>query len=482
MPCDPVARRGFAALDSNGLHIVPDHGDVATTFVRRCVALGLPPPTVAASVPETASRVLLLNALSSAATRTERTQIVLETFQTLRALARTHRSQRFELWLAQDLGGDFGLISDPGPRAELGAVAGLAKTAAREWPQATVRVLDLPAGLEAETCSERLAEALASTTAGIETGLSATVYQTPQLVPAITRSAPSHPIATGDVWLVSGGARGVTASCLHALARRAPLRLALLGRTAIDEPESSTVHGLTTDADLKRALLEDARRRDVKLTPPQLQRLVTRIVAARETRASCEALRAAGCEVSYFAVDVADWAAVAAVVSQVRAQWGAIRGLVHAAGVLADKWLHEKTDERFLDVYRTKVDGFHALLEATHADPLTAIGCFSSVAGRAGNVGQADYAAANEALNKICQSEQRRRGSACLVRAINWGPWDGGMVSPGLKSHFAAMGVALIPIAEGAEIFADILTGARPTTVECVVGAGAEVKARDAHS
>ena len=482
LPCDRVARRGFAALDTNGLHIVPDRGEVAGSFVRRCAALGLATPTVASTVPEAATRVMLLNALSPAPTRTERAQVVLELFQTLRALGRTHRAHRCELWVAQNLGGDFGLVSDPGLRAELGAVAGLAKTAAREWPHTTVRVLDLPADLDPERSAELLAEAMAAATPEVEIGFSATQCLAPRLVPATKRSAPSHPLAPGDVWLVSGGARGVTASCLRALAQRTPLRLALLGRTAIDEPENPVVHGLTADAELKRALLEDARRRDVKLTPPQLQRQVNGILAAREARASCDALRATGSEVRYFAVDIAQPTEVAAVVAQVRAQWGAIRGLVHAAGVLADKWLHEKTDEQFLSVYRTKVDGFHALLEATRDEPLAAIGCFSSVAGRAGNAGQADYAAANEALNKICQAEQRRRGSACLVRAINWGPWDGGMVSTGLKSHFAAMGVALIPLAEGAEVFADIMTGVRPTTVECVVGAGAEVKPRDAHS
>ena len=26
----------------------------------------------------------------------------------------------------------------------------------------------------------------------------------------------------------------------------------------------------------------------------------------------------------------------------------------------------------------------------------------------------------------------------CTVRSLGWGPWDGGMVTPGLKAHFEA--------------------------------------------
>lgn len=431
-----------------------------------------------AIVPETATRVLLLNALSPCASTAGANAIVFETFSVLRALGQSHRTRPVELFVAQALGGDFGFVTNPADRAVLGAVAGIAKSAAREWPHATVRVVDLPAAATTEELAEKVGGELSVAGPEIEVGLAANGQRiTPRLVPAITCGAATFAPKSGDVWIVSGGARGVTAACLQALAQRAPLRFALLGRTPIDEPEVSAAGGRTTDAELKRALLGDARTRGVKLTPPQLQRQVGGILAAREARAACEALRATGAEVRYFAIDVADAKAVAHTVAEVRQQWGPICGVVHAAGVLADKVLHEKTDEQFLSVYRTKVDGFHALLAATRDDPLTALGCFSSVAGRAGNAGQSDYAAANEALNKLCQAEQHCRGAGCVVRAINWGPWDGGMVSPGLKTHFAAMGVALIPIAGGAEVFADIMTGVRPTTVECVVGAAALAEA-----
>jgi hypothetical protein len=112
------------------------------------------------------------------------------------------------------------------------------------------------------------------------------------------------------------------------------------------------------------------------------------------------------------------------------------------------------------------------LLAATAKDPLTAICLFSSVAARSGNLGQCDYAMANEVLNLVACTERARRGTSCVVRAIGWGPWEGGMVTPSLKSHFEQMGVALIPLAIGAQRFVDEITGSNEDIMVVIGGAG----------
>ena len=67
-------------------------------------------------------------------------------------------------------------------------------------------------------------------------------------------------------------------------------------------------------------------------------------------------------------------------------------------------------------------------------------GVLSSAAARTGNAGQADYAAANEVLNRVAHYTKQRFPHMC-VRSIGWGPWEGGMVSPELARHFASRGV-----------------------------------------
>jgi NAD(P)-dependent dehydrogenase (short-subunit alcohol dehydrogenase family) len=209
-----------------------------------------------------------------------------------------------------------------------------------------------------------------------------------------------------------------------------------------------------------------------KATPADLNSQLSNLLAVREIRATLAALKAAGSEAQYVTVDVGNEAKLSAALDTVRQSWGPITALVHGAGVLADKRIEEKTDEQFDRVFDTKVSGLRALLAATAKDPLTALCLFSSVAARTGNLGQCDYAMANEVLNLVACAERARRGASCVVRAIGWGPWEGGMVTPSLKSHFEQMGVALIPLAIGAQRFVDEMIGSSDDTTVVIGGAG----------
>jgi hypothetical protein len=95
---------------------------------------------------------------------------------------------------------------------------------------------------------------------------------------------------------------------------------------------------------------------------------------------------------------------------------------------------------------------------------------FSSVAGRFGNAGQADYAMANEVITQVASAVAAAR-PRCAVRAIAWGPWDGGMVDAGLRDHFRSAGVELIPPGSGADAFArEVTAGPGPVRVTLVAG------------
>ena len=160
-----------------------------------------------------------------------------------------------------------------------------------------------------------------------------------------------------------------------------------------------------------------------------------------QIRSTCNALQEAGSEVEYYSCDVTDEDATASALRAVRAKWGPITGFVHAAGVIADKRLSEKTAEDFRRVFGTKINGLRSLLAATQDDPLSLICLFSSVAARAGNAGQADYAMANEVLNRVAQAEaKQRRDSGCVVKSIGWGPWESGMVTPSLRAKVPRVG------------------------------------------
>jgi acyl transferase domain-containing protein len=356
-----------------------------------------------------------------------------------------------------------------------GGLAGLLKTARHEWPEVHCKALDLDPGFgDADAAAEKIVAEL-FLAGPVEVGLSGQGRVALEAVTsAIEHLGSRPPLDEGDVVVVSGGARGVTGDAALALARAFRPKLVLLGRSELGESEPAWLQDLQTESGIKQALVD----RKKGTSPKTVEAEYRAVLARREIRAQLGRLEAAGAQASYHAVDVRDGAALARVLAGVRARHGAIRGLVHGAGVLADRRIEDKTVEQFDLVYGTKVAGLRNLLGALAREDLKVIALFSSYTGRLGRVGQADYAAANEVLNKLAQVEARRR-PACRVVSVNWGPWNGGMATPGVRRLFEQEGIGLIEPEAGAGFLVRELCSAGRNEVEILalapfVGAKAE--------
>ena len=112
-----------------------------------------------------------------------------------------------------------------------------------------------------------------------------------------------------------------------------------------------------------------------------------------------------------------------------------------------------ETPVRLLDDLQAEAREFAGNAPAAAAAGITtedspAVILFTSTTARLGRTGQLAYAVANEVLNKTAQVESRRRPN-CKVVALNWGPWEGGMVTLALRKMFENEGIGLIPLAEG---------------------------------
>jgi acyl transferase domain-containing protein/NADP-dependent 3-hydroxy acid dehydrogenase YdfG len=475
-PAAGLIAPGF--LGARKLVITDDETGIATALARALTARGRE-ASVVREVPSDADGAIVLAGLREASTVEAQIEIDREAFRAAKAIAPRLAKESGAFVTVQDTGGDFGLSGSS--RAWLGGLSALAKTAAQEWPKAAVRAIDIDrAGRAPEAIAEALADELLrggpEREVGLrEGGIRLTIVSEPAEIPASSKSG--SVLARGDVVVASGGARGVTAATLIALAKATGCRLVLLGRTALSD-EPAAARGVEGDAALKRALLDDAKKRGAAIAPAELGRSVEKILAGREVRATVDAIAAAGGEARYVAVDVQDAAQVGRALDEVRASWGPIAAIVHGAGVLADRFIADKTIEQFDRVWGTKIDGLRALLAATERDPLKAVVMFSSVAARCGNQGQCDYAMANEVLNKVGGLLRRERG--IRVRSLGWGPWEGGMVTPALKARFEQLGVPLIPLEDGARMLVEELASStgEPTIDEQVeVVLGGEPKA-----
>jgi acyl carrier protein len=458
---------GLSCFTAESVVIVPDSGGVAEALKTLLEARGLH-VTLETNVSAGARQVVFLAGLDGAdgAARTRELH-----WRALEA-AKTIAHAPLAFITVQDTGGSYGLEAFESHRAWTAGLTGLARTARLEWPEANVKAIDVSTtGLDAHTIASRIAGELLA--GGPEVDVAIDPNGTRRILHTIELPAARISTLSVDehsVIVASGGARGVTAGCLIELAKVARPRFILLGRTALEE-EPESLRSLSDEASLKRALLDQLRAQGQAVTPAELSRRVASLLAMREIRATVSALHAAGSPAEYVPVDVNDINDLRKCLARFREMWGPITGVIHAAGVLADKRIADKTREGYERVFETKVGGLEALLDATASDPLRLIGLFSSVAARTGNVGQSDYAMANEVLNKVARAEAARRGESCVVTSMGWGPWAGGMVSPALEAHFKAQGVSLIGLEEGAKAFVAEL-GTVPGAVEVVLGDG----------
>jgi len=453
------------------LHLVGDRTGVAEELAELLARTGIK-TNITDLTPENAQWVVLLTGLNGDDNTISQSDLNVEAFEQVRRCAATMASTGKLLVTVQSTGGDFGLSGKSGARAWSTGIAALAKTASREWTDVAVKAIDVET---TELSTKRIAQELfAELIAGgpeLEVGLQVDGKRITLVADPIAGEGEPLPLADDTVIVVSGGARGVTAACLQELLNRKPAKLAILGRTALAD-EAADLAAYTTDAELKKALLAKYTQAGQKITPIELNREVNSILNAREVRSNLAQMEATGSTVLYLPTDIGDLASVETSVSRIRKELGPINMIVHAAGVLADKEIHKKTDEQFQSVFKTKVTGLQNLLTATESDPLSHMVCFSSVAARTGNSGQVDYAMANEILNRVCQAEQAKRGAGFSAKSIGWGPWAGGMVDPSLAGHFRAQGVELIPLDDGACLFADEVEGRNGNCVEIVYGGG----------
>jgi NAD(P)-dependent dehydrogenase (short-subunit alcohol dehydrogenase family)/acyl carrier protein len=207
-------------------------------------------------------------------------------------------------------------------------------------------------------------------------------------------NAATSAFSSGDGgYLITGGTGGLGLEIAERLASTGSgQRIALLGRSALP-PRAEW------DAWLEGHDVSD-------VTSQRIRKL-----------RACEAL---GAELLLLTGDITNRDDVARVVSEVRARFGRIGGVFHAAGVLDDGLMQIKSDESALGVLRPKVHGTLLLEEMLADDPPDVLMLFSSFSAVLGLQGQVDYVAANAFLDAFAL---RPASGPTRVISANWCAW-----------------------------------------------------------
>ena len=131
------------------------------------------------------------------------------------------------------------------------------------------------------------------------------------------------------------------------------------------------------------------------------------------------ALAADGIDARAYSCDAADATALDTTLTAVRRDLGPIGGVVHAAMHLEDGLIASLDTAKFERSLRAKWGAAELLDRLTRDDDLDLFLLFSSVTTVLGNPGQANYVAANAALEAIAR---RRHGAGLPALAVGWGP------------------------------------------------------------
>jgi malonyl CoA-acyl carrier protein transacylase len=350
---------------------------------------------------------------------------------------------------ATRLGGLHG-YSAQGASAPLGgAVSGFAKAVARERENAFVKIVDFETTATPAVIATRLIDETLQDPGAMEIGwendLRYGIATLEQPLPA----EKNFTLEQGSVFLISGGSGGIIRPIVEDLARATQGTFYLLDRVLLPAADDPDILRLSSDrAGLKNELITRLTRDGKKPTPVQVEGALFGIERSATTLQTLGIIEQLGGKAHYLACDVTNPVLIDEAIQKIKDAEGHIDAFLHAAGMERSRKLEMKPIEEFRLVVSVKADGFFNLFKAMEARDMLPRGMvfFSSVAGRFGNSGQTDYAAANDLLCKIT-SALRNQYPGLKAVAIDWSAWGGvGMATRGnIPSLMKMAGIDLVP-------------------------------------
>ncbi len=208
-------------------------------------------------------------------------------------------------------------------------------------------------------------------------------------------NTPDLPLKRGGAYLITGGLGGIGLKLAAWLAGTVSARLLLTARRPLPGRDE-------WDVLLARSAADD-----------------WRIAVIRSIRE----IEAAGGEVITWAADATDAHAMAEAIDMAVSRWGALDGVIHAAGIPGDGAIAlRQTDEEARRIIAPKADGLAVLVSLLGDKPLDFVALMSSINSIVGAPGACAYSAANAVLDAFVDSAERPAGWR-RVLAINWGAW-----------------------------------------------------------
>lgn len=256
-----------------------------------------------------------------------------------------------------------------------------------------------------------------------------------------------------DVFIVAGGAEGVTSVCILEFAKRFRSKFILIGINKMDENYVECYEGMNRE-EIRQVILKQYKECGESIVLADADRIAGSIMSQRQMHETMRHMETLGCKALYYQCDINDKAKVRKIVQNSEKKLGKITGIVHGAGIISNSLLNTKTEDDFEKVFGVKYNGINNMMNVIDSNQLKYLFLYSSIAAFFGNFGQTDYACGNEYLNNYARYFKTIHPN-CKVMSLNWGPWNGGMVDRALKMAMLRRGKTLIDLEVGKMFFVD---------------------------
>ncbi|MEV4336617.1 SDR family oxidoreductase [Streptomyces sp. NPDC049590] len=351
-----------------------------------------------------------------------------------------------------------GAVSDGTPHPFSGLFTGLLKTAGLELPDAAGFALLTSATDTGEAVERVEAESRARRDFPVVVDADG-VRRVYRLKDEPNDLGADTPLVLGrdSVVVVAGGARGITAEVLKALAERFAPRIYVLGSNSLDSYPPSVYAGSDEEfAAGRKAFISAELAKRGGRTVASINKEFDRMVNARTARQNLDAMAAhsgAG-RVTYLTCDTRDSAAVEKAIGRVLAEQGRVDLLVNAAGLQRSALIRDKDYAEFTSIRDLKVESYLNLKHALRSAPPRLWCNFGSLLGYFGQLGEADYASANDFLASASTYAAATTDHAEVT--IGWTLWASvGMGANELtKAYYERAGsYSNMPVPEGVHHF-----------------------------
>ncbi len=319
--------------------------------------------------------------------------------------------------------GGFGYITTQSYDPIYGGIYGVGLCLRKEFDKSVVKVIDFPKDAENLFIVKKIFYELqySDKRCAVSYSTAGKRYTLVALPVEMRKDKENYTLSKKKI-IVTGGGRGLGALFCKMASKRWKPTIIILDIIELSD-EAAKFASMSEDELVEyknNTLKEKLKKIHNKLTPVMLEKEFTRIKDSANLYKTIKEIEALGAKVFYYQCDLNNSVRFEEVMRNIKDKFGMVDGFIHFAGLERSKLSVDKSFEEFLLIFNTKANSAINIWRSQILREDALVVMVSSIAGKFGNLGQTDYAAASDYISKFAVNlfNQKRKAFAIDMTAI----------------------------------------------------------------